>query len=456
MLNKSDIIEIKIDSLAHGGEGIGRHEGIPVFVAETAPGDVVKAEIISAKQNYAKAKLVEVIEPSPHRIKPFCPIAKACGGCQWQHIAYDEQLKAKKKIVEDSFKKIAGVDVPVKDVLACENTTEYRCKVQYPVQQTKNSKRFLAGYYKKGSHDLVNIKYCPIQAKIIDEITEYIRDKAQQLELTAYNERTKKGLIRHIVYRYSYTHKNLALIIVINSQKSNEKLATLCNAVKSKFKEIIGVLVNFNTKGTNVILGNNYQLINGQDYIEENLEGRKFKISAGSFFQVNPPSAVKMFNEAESAIKSRLQNPTVLDVYAGVGSFTIWLKDIASKIVAIEENPYAVSDARENLKLNNCEDKITYLEGNADKLLADLANENTKFDVVVLDPPRKGCAKEAIDAIIKLAEKYIIYVSCDPATLARDVKILNENGFIPEYVQPVDMFCHTYHIESIVVLKRDS
>lgn len=460
MIKNGDIIDLNIEKLTYGGEGLGRTDGIPVFVPETVSGDEIKAEITSVKKNFAKAVIKEIITPSEYRIKPFCPLAKACGGCQWQHISYEEQLRSKKKIIEECIQKIAGIDVPVKDLIRSDEIAEYRCKIQYPVQQTKVSKRFLAGYYRKSTHDIVNIKYCPIQPRIIDEIAEFLRKKAQELELTAYNEKRKTGLIRHFVFRYSQTNKDLLLTIVINAKESNEIIEELCVSAKNEFNELSGVLVNFNTKNSNVILGDKTELITGNKYIEEILDSKTFRISAESFFQVNPLTAQKMFSEVRNIVEEKYsrnndnnsEKPSILDVYSGSGSFSIFLADLASNILAVEESDSSVEDGLENLKLNKIKN-IFFLKGNADNMLKDLAEENRKYDVVILDPPRKGCSESVIESVKKLAGKHIIYISCNPSTLARDIKLLSDN-FIPEFIQPVDMFCHTYHVESIVLLNN--
>jgi len=455
MITKGDIVELYIDDIVYGGDGIGKIDGFPVFVPDSAPGDLLKVEIVSCLKSYANGKIIEIITPSEYRIKPKCPIAKVCGGCQWQHIDYNEQLNAKKRIVQDTLKKIAHIEVPVNDVLPAPENIEYRCKVQYPVRQTKVSRKYLAGYFKKGTHEVVNNKYCPVQPRIIDDITAFIRDKLKQLNLNAYNEKTKKGIIRHVVFRYSKTQNKLMVIIVINDKHFNDSVKELCISVKNKYSEIEGVLVNYNTSGSNVILGYDYELIAGNDSIQEELDGRKFRISAGSFFQVNPAAATGMFNYVREIIGKKTENPVVLDAYAGVGSIAIWLKDIASKITAIEENPIAVKDAFENIELNKHIHgaEIQMIQGNVDDILQKFAEENRKFDVTVLDPPRKGCSQIALESAVKVTRKYIIYVSCNPSTLARDLKLLS-NNFIPEHVQPVDMFCHTYHIESIAVLRK--
>jgi len=452
-----EIIELNIEKLTYGGEGIGRVDGMTVFVPDTVAGDHIKAEITSVKKNLVKAVIKEIITPSENRIKPFCPLANACGGCQWQHINYDEQLRAKKQIIEECMQKIAGINVTVKDVLRSDEIKEYRCKIQYPVQQTKISKRFLAGYYRKNTHDIVNIKYCPIQPRIIDEIAEFLRKKSPELNLSAYNEKNRKGLIRHFVFRYSYTNKDLLLTIVINAKESNDIIEEFCFLVKKEFPSISGVLLNFNMNRSNIIMGNKTELIEGKDSIEEILDGKTFKISAESFFQVNPLTALKMFSEVRKIVEEKsLQDdaikPSILDVYAGSGSFSMFLSDLASNITAVEESESSVKDGLENVNLNKTEN-IAFTKSNADEALTELTNNEEQFDFVILDPPRKGCSESVIESVKKLAAKHIIYISCNPSTLARDVKLLSSD-FIPEFIQPVDMFCHTYHVESILVLTK--
>jgi 23S rRNA (uracil1939-C5)-methyltransferase len=453
MANLNEIIEFKIDSLTYEGAGIGKHDGMAVFVEEVVDGDFIKAEIISAKKNYLRAKLVEIVKPSPNRTEPFCSLANVCGGCQWQHMTYEHQLSAKRKIVEETVKKISGIDVEVKNVIPSPQIKEYRCKIQLPVSQTKVSKRFLTGYFKKGSHEIVNIKFCPIQPAIINEITEFIKEKAQELNFRAYDEKRHKGLLRHILFRYSSTHKNVLLIFVLNSKSVPPQIIELANQVQSKFSCITGIVANFNISKTNIIVGNEFETLYGKDFIEEDLKGRKYKISAGSFFQVNPESAINIFETVEKLIKENFDKPRILDAYSGVGSFSLWLKDIAGEVVAVEEYPKAVADAKENLVLNST-DNISLLEGSAQSIIQKMVTEKDFFDVVIIDPPRKGCSDQVLEGIAKLAKGMIIYVSCNPATMARDLKFLQQKGFQPQYIQPVDMFCHTYHIESVVVLKN--
>ena len=453
MIKKNDICKIKIDSLVYGGAGISKLDDFVIFTDDAAPGDEVEVKLYDVRKNFAKASIEQIITPSDVRKKPDCSLANTCGGCQWSHIEYEAQLKIKEDIVKDTLKKIGNIEAPVLPIIHGDKTTEYRAKTQFPVSQTKVSRRFLAGYYKKSSHELVNIKYCPAQPEIINKITEYFREEAQRAELTGYNERSRQGLIRHLVFRYSDTHENLTLIMVVNRNRVEDNFVDFAKKLYNRFDELTGVLVNYNTKANNAILGEKTELIVGDSYIEETIDDKVFKISAGSFFQVNMPVAKKLFNTLKEIISKNFKKPTLLDAYAGVGSFAVLLSDICSNITAIESFPQAVEDGLDNIKNNNI-NNINYIKGDAGKELTILAEEGKTFEVVILDPPRKGCEPEAIEAVAQIAEKMVIYVSCNPSTLARDLKILETKGFKVKSLQPVDIFCNTYHIETIAVLDR--
>ncbi|NLF83481.1 MAG: 23S rRNA (uracil(1939)-C(5))-methyltransferase RlmD [Candidatus Gastranaerophilales bacterium] len=451
-MNKGEIVELTIEKLVYGGEGIGKIGNTTVFVEDVAPNDRIRAEIVSVKKDYAKAILKEVVEPSPYRVKPVCALAKVCGGCQRQHIDYAEQLRAKKQIVSETLERVGGIQTEVNDVLYSGETTEYRCKVQLPVSRTKVSKRFLAGYYRKNTHEVVNIKYCPVQPAIINQITAFLLEKAKECELSAYNEKTKKGLIRHFVYRYSKVNQNLTLTIAVHQEKVSGNLWKLCHLAKEKFPQLAGVAVNFNTTNSNLILTDKTELIEGNAHVTEKIGDKLFRISCDAFFQVNPSAAGIMFNEVRKIVAERTKNPEVLDIYAGSGGFSIFLSDIANKIVAVEDNKSSIADGKHNLTKNNIKN-VSYREGNADVEVPKLLEQGRKFDVVVLDPPRKGCSEAVLNAIKGLASKYLIYVSCNPSTLARDIKLLGTD-FKVVSVQPMDMFSHTWHIETICLLAK--
>ena len=450
----NDVLEVIPEKLVYEGSALAKVDGFPIFIDGGCPGDKLKIRIKKANKSFANAEILEILEPSAHRVKPFCPIHNVCGGCGWQYVDYDFQLEQKRNIVFETIKKITGREIEVKPVLSSPKIREFRSKIQYPVSQTKVSKILLAGYYKKGSHELVNVKFCPIQPKIIDKITEFIRQTAKELEISGYNEKTHKGELRHIVYRYSVSENECIVIFVVNNTKLNEKFKNLSKKVMNEFAHVKGCLVNYNTEKNNLILTGDTRKIQGENHIIEKIDGKTFKISANSFFQVNIGSAENIFNTVKNIIVENYEKPRLLDAYSGVSSFGVWLADIADEVVSVEEAPSATKDAQENVKLNNI-NNLKAINKDAKIAFEELIEANEKFDVTVLDPPRKGCSKESLDFAVKLSKKAIIYVSCNPSTLARDLKYLHENGFKTKYIQPVDMFCHSYHIESVAWLEKE-
>lgn len=453
MIKVSDEIELTVEKLVYEGFALGKYNEMPVFVEGGCPKDLLKVKIVKTNKNYAKAQIVDILKPSLHRVKPFCPIHNVCGGCGWQYIDYDFQLGQKRNIVEETIKKITGEYIEVKPVIQSPETREFRCKLQYPCTQTKVSKRLIAGYYKRGTHEIVNVKYCPIQPKIIGKILEFIRTKVVELSITAYNETKHKGELRHIIFRYSKSENTCLIIFVVNDNKLTDKFKKLAKAVMDEFAHVTGCCINYNTEKTNLIMSNDTRKIRGENFYFEKIGDIKYRISANSFFQVNIGSAEKIFDTVKNIIKENYKSPKILDAYSGVSSFGLWLKDIAESVTCVEEAPSSSKDAIENVKLNNAQN-FTILNGDAKQIFQDLITKQEKYDVTVLDPPRKGCEKASLDIAVKLTDKAIIYVSCNPSTLARDIKYLHENGFKTKYIQPVDMFCHSYHIESIAWLEK--
>ena len=452
-MGKSEQLELFVEKLIFEGAGLARFGNFPIFVDNAAPQEKVLAEIYSINKNFAKAKIIEILEPSKSRVKPFCAMANICGGCCWQHISYEEQLKQKKQIVQETIKKIALEDIEIKDVIPSPQITEFRHKIQYPIAQTKVSKRILAGYYKKNSHDLVNIKHCPIQPSQIDEIIEFIREESKNCNVTGYDESKHKGNLRHIVIRHSQATDEILVIFVVNDFKLRKTVKTLALNVFEKYKNIIGCLVNFNDKKTNSILGKTTQPIVGQEFYTEKIGDKIYQVSAGSFFQVNPNSAKNILDTVKNIIAEKLDKPEILDAYSGVGSFGIYLGDIAKNVVCVEDYPPATADAIKNIELNNYKN-FEVLTGDAKLHLENFVKTGRQFDVVIVDPPRKGLAPEAVKTSSQLSKNLIIYISCNPATLARDLKLFKEYGYKTQYIQPVDMFCHTFHIENIAVLTK--
>lgn len=450
--HKKDIpteLTVEIEKLSNLGYGIARADGYVIFVENACPKDKVKIRITKKNKNFANAVITELLEPSPHRIQPVCPMQKVCGACQLQFIDYEFQLKQKKEIVKDAF---YGLNIEIRDVIPSPKIREYRRKIQYPVSETKDSKRILAGYYKTNSHELVNIKYCPIQPKICDDIIDFIRNNASEFGVSGYNEKKHSGDLRHVVIRSSeLTGKNL-VVLVINSLKILEKVKNFAEKIYEEFDEVSGVGINLNPNKTNLILGEKTEIVSGQGYIEEKLCDKIFKVGAETFFQVNPSSANNIFEYVKKHVSENFNKPVILDAYAGITAFGICLSDIADKVVSVEENAASVNLASEIVKENGIKNLELHNMDAGAFFERELKEKGKYVDVTILDPPRKGCTKESLDYALKLTKKQIIYVSCNPSTLARDVKYLIEQGCTVKFVQPFDMFPHTYHTENVAII----
>lgn len=449
-MKANDELTVTIEGFSNLGYGIARDNGFVIFVENSCPQDVVKIKLTKVTKNYANADVTEIITPSPYRVKPFCAMQKVCGACQLQFIDYDYQLELKRQITEEAIHHIAGLDIEIPLTIASPQIKEYRHKVQYPVAETKVSKRLLAGYYKQKTHEIVNIKYCPIQPVICDEIIEFIRENAPKFCVSGYNEKKHTGDLRHVVLRCSASTGKVLVTLVVNSTKVFENLKNFANIIYEQIPQVVGVCVNFNPQKTNVILGKKSECICGEDFVEENILDKTFKIGSNTFFQVNPKSAENIFRYVKDYIKNNLQDAVVLDAYAGVTSFGVCISDVCKQIVSVEENSESVRLGEKIAKENG----ITNIEFHSGDAAEFFKNETRKFDAVILDPPRKGCTKESLDEAFRLSKGLIIYVSCNPATLARDLKILTEKGCRVKSIQPFDMFCHTYHVENVAIISK--
>lgn len=446
-MKQNDELVVNIEKFSNLGTGIAKVDGQVVFVENACPDDVVKIKITKVNKNYATAKTVEVITPSRHRVEPFCPMQKVCGACQMQFIDYGYQLQLKKQMVEDAMRSIGHLDVVVNNPIESPEVKNYRRKIQYPISQTKNSGRIIAGYFKPQSHEIVNIKYCPIQPEICDKIIDFVRENAPKFSLTGFNEKKHTGDLRHVVIRSSADNGNCLVTLVVNATKMFDRLNDFAKSVFEEFGEVVGVCVNFNSKKTNVILGQETVCLYGQDYVEERILDKCFKIGADTFFQINPKSAENIFKYVKKQVE-KFENPIVLDTYAGIATFGIVVSDVAQKVVSVESNQSSIEKAKEVVELND----ISNVELFAQDTTKYLKSIKRKFDITILDPPRKGCTQEALEEVLAHTKNQIIYVSCNPATLARDLKYMTEHGAKVESIQPFDMFCHTYHIENVAII----
>ncbi|WIF95230.1 23S rRNA (uracil(1939)-C(5))-methyltransferase RlmD [Caminicella sporogenes] len=449
-VKEGSIYLIEIEDLGDSGEGIGRVDGFTVFVDRGVPKDKVYVKIIKLKKNYAIGEIVDFIEKSPYRIKENCLIADKCGGCQIQHIDYDYQLALKRKKVKSVVERIGKLkDVKIHDVIGMNKPYRYRNKAQFPLGM-KDGKAII-GFYKKGTHEVVDTDSCLIQHEVNDKIIKVFKRFINEKKIDIYDEKTGKGLLRHVLTRVSFATGDLMIVVITNG----DNLPYKDEMIKELLKEIPqtkSIIQNINKRRTNVILGSKCITLYGEDKIIDYIEDLKFEISSLSFFQVNSIQTVKLYNKALE-YANLTGNEVVFDIYCGIGTISLFLARRAKKVYGIEVVESAIEDARRNAKLNNVKN-VEFFVGKAEKVVPELYNKGLKADVVVVDPPRKGCEKIVLETIANMAPKKIVYVSCKPSTLARDLKVLDELGYKTLEIQPVDMFSHTAHVECVVLLKR--
>lgn len=448
-MNKGEIKTLKIEDLAHGGDGVARADnGMAVFISLTLPGDLVKARITKIKKDYAYAELLEVLEAGEARIEAPCPVYNNCGGCQLQHIDYKKEIEYKKNNIKELMARIAGIeDFELKDVLAAEDEFRYRNKAQFPLDLDEEEK-ITAGFYKRGSHEIVPNHNCLIQHPLINRILRETLKELNKFQLTVYNENTLNGLLRHLVIRVG-SCTNQALLVMVTNDKEFIDKNLIARTLMRKIPELKGVVQNINSQDTNVILGKKDILLAGTDKITEYIGNTAYLISARSFFQVNTMQALKLYNTAADYLDED-NDSKIVDAFSGTGSIALYLADKVKKIYAVESLKAAVEDAEENADLNGI-DNIEFKQGLVEEELPSILKED-KIDTIIFDPPRKGLDEKTIELLLASEINKIIYISCNPATQARDLKNLKSKYELVE-IQPVDLFPQTYHIESAALLK---
>lgn len=450
VLKKNDEITLEITALTSQGSGVGRFGSMAVFVEATAPGDIILAHIILVKQNYAVGIIKKIIKPSKHRIPCDCFVATSCGGCSFRHIDYAKELAEKKQRVQDAFERIGGLDVSVDEILRGKSIDRYRNKAQYPIKLTAEGKT-LIGFYAKKSHRIVDCRNCLLQPEEFEGILHVIEHWAALCGITIYDEEKKRGLLRHIYLRKGFKTGQIMVCLVVTSRvvKETEKLI---EALLEENGSIKSIVLNVNSKDTNVVLSTECITLWGSDYIEDELCSLKFRISPLSFFQVNPQGAQILYEKA-AEYAALTGNETVLDLYCGTGTIGLSMAKKAKRIIGVEIIPQAIENAKENAKLNGIENAEFFCD-DASGAAKRISESETKIDVIVLDPPRKGCSRDVIEAAVKMAPERIVYVSCDPATLARDCAIFASFGYAAANVTAVDMFPRTAHVETVCLLSR--
>ncbi|MBR3696988.1 MAG: 23S rRNA (uracil(1939)-C(5))-methyltransferase RlmD [Clostridia bacterium] len=444
--NEEIIVEV-IDNGIYG-EGIAKVDAIPIFVPNVLIGEKVKIKIIKVLSSYAVGKAIEIIEQSSDRVIPDCSTYFRCGGCNLRHCNYESTIKMKIKSVQNTLSKAIGKNIKVDEVIKMEEPYYYRNKLQYPLGLDKDGKSVM-GVYAQRSHIIIPTEHCKIQDKLSQKIANYILKFIKNNCIPVYNEENLKGSLRHLIIRIGKKTNEVMITLVTNTQNIYKE-KELIEAVVKEFKEVKTIVKNINSKNTNVILGDKTEILYGDGYIYDYLGKKKFKISPRSFYQINPIQTEKLYCKAIE-YANLTGKETVFDLYCGIGTIGIFASDRAKKIYGIETISEAIEDAKENSRINGIEN-TEFFVGDVEKVLPEIIKDrNLSADVIFIDPPRKGCEKKAIDTFLKIAPKRLVYVSCNPATLGRDIKLLEEKYELLK-LTICDMFCFTSHIECVAVL----
>ncbi|MHC1683960.1 MAG: 23S rRNA (uracil(1939)-C(5))-methyltransferase RlmD [Clostridiaceae bacterium] len=455
-VKKNEDYIIDITSSGHEGEGIGKIDNFTVFVSGALKGEKVKVKIIKLKKTYGYGKLLEIIEPSSCRAEESCKIYKNCGGCQLQHLTYQGQLDFKTERVKDVLERIGGLkvsddesEVKLYNTLGMDNPYRYRNKVQLPVGESNGEIKI--GFYATRSHNIIDMKECLIQHESGDKLVEVVKLWMKEFKIKPYNEETHSGIVRHVMVRKGFKTGELMIVIVTKGSKLPYK-EELIQLLKENFEELTSVIQNINDKKTNVILGLENRTLYGKENISDYIGEFKFNISPLSFFQVNPYQTEVLYNKALE-YAGLTGDEVVFDAYCGTGTISLFLSKKAKKVYGVEIIKEAIDNAKENAVQNNV-DNVEFFVGKCEEEIPKLIEKGVKADVVVVDPPRKGCEKSLLEALVKINPQRIVYVSCDPATLARDLKILEEMDYKTVQVQPVDMFPQTAHVETVALIEK--
>ena len=444
--------EYIVDIIDNGfeGEGIAKIDGFTIFIPNAIKGERVKILIVKVLASHAFGKILEILEKSQYRIESDCSTYKRCGGCNLRHIRYEETLKMKQNAVQSLVNKTLKTKIQVQETLGMENPYYYRNKAQYPVGIDKNGKPII-GVFANRTHEIIPIQKCFIQNEKSEKLAKFVFNWIVRNNISIYNEKTGKGLIRHIVTKIGIKTNEIMCVLVINGSKI-PKEQELVQEILENFPEVKTIVKNINTKNTNVIMGKENINIYGNGYIEDILGEYKFKISPLSFYQVNPVQAEKLYNIGVEAAKITKED-IVFDLYCGIGTISLFMAKYAKKVYGIEIVEDAVNDAKENA-LNNNINNVEFIAGDVENVLDELINKrNIIPDIVMVDPPRKGLYSKSVDNIIKILPKKVVYISCNPATLVRDLAKL-EDAYEVKSIKPVDMFPFTSHVECVALMGR--
>lgn len=450
-VKKNDRITLRFEDLTHEGNGVGKIDGYPLFVPYGLPGEEATVKVIKVNKNFGFGKLLEVKNPSAERVEPPCDVFYKCGGCQIQHMSYNLQLDMKQNQVKSVMRKIAHLEhVPVHPTMGMQDPWRYRNKVQIPVGE-KNGE-LITGFYKKRSHDIIEDQdTCVVQDEVNDRMVEAVRRIASRLGIRSYNEKEHRGVLRHIMVRTGRETGDTMVVLVTRTEKLPHK-EELIKELTETYPHLKSIMQNVNNKRTNVIFGSESKVLWGEEYIYDTIGNIRFAISAESFYQVNPTQTDVLYDKALEYAKID-RDDVVIDAYCGIGSISLFLAQKAKKVYGVEIVPEAINDAKMNAELNGITNTEFHV-GEAEKVMPKWKEQGLDPDVIVVDPPRKGCDEVLLNAMVDMQPKRIVYVSCNPSTLARDLRILEDGGYETQEVQPVDMFPQTNHIECVVHLEK--
>ena len=461
-MNKNDIVTVEITDIGVSGEGIGHVDGYTLFIKDAVIGDVVEAKVMKAKKNYGYARLMKVITPSEYRVEPKCAFARRCGGCQIQEMSYDRQLVFKDQKIRGNLERIGGftkdqIDTVMQPVVGMEHPFGYRNKAQFPFGTDKEGNP-ITGFYAGRTHDIIANTDCALGVEQNKEILEIILQYMRENKIKSYDEKTGKGLIRHALIRYGFKTKEIMVCLVINGKKLLKAERLIEKLIQ--IEGMTSITISPNTRRDNVIMGDSYEILWGQGYITDYIGNVKYQISPLSFYQVNPVQTEKLYGLALEYADLK-GDETVWDLYCGIGTISLFLAQKAKQVYGVEIVPQAIDDAKENAKINAI-DNAEFFVGKAEEVLPEYYaeyerehnGETAHADVIVVDPPRKGCDETLLETIVKMQPEKVVYVSCDSATLARDLKYLCANGYEIRMCRGVDQFPQSVHVETVVLLSQ--
>lgn len=478
-VKKDDIVRLQIDQIGSEGEGIAKYEGFTLFVKDAVVGDEIRAKVMKTKKHYGYARMMEIIKPSPFRVETKCEVARQCGGCQIQQLSYEKQLEYKQQKVKDCFVRIGGFEniiaegetadafaVIMEPIVGMREPYHYRNKSQFPVGCNRDGE-IITGFYAGRTHTIINHDSCKIGATINETILSIVKEFMKENHIKPYNEETHSGLVRHVLTRIGFVTGEVMVCIIMNGKKlpKAEELAKRLMKVTeevheeyegiqaARVRKVTSVCLNVNQEKTNVILGKELIPVAGHPYIVDYIGAIKYQISPLSFYQVNPVQTKKLY-DLTMEYANLTGEEVVWDLYCGIGTISLFLAQKAKQVYGVEIIPQAIEDAKKNAKLNGLMNTDFFVGAAEDVLPTKYKEEQIYADVIVVDPPRKGCEQSLLDTIVAMAPKRVVYVSCDPATLARDAKYLVEQGYELKKFRAVDQFAHSVHVESVVLLSK--